>query len=203
MIDLQAAEIAAGIRVGLELPEGGTCVALIERVSGDTIHLELLDDPPEGALKASTLIDVFLPRDAGLYRWATRVAQEPDGNTTSLVILGPASLLQRRRTPRVEVDLAAVVSRVRGGRRGKPEEAHIVDLSRGGMKLLGGASLVTADTVEVAVDLGLGRLALTGRVVMSHPGPGGDRVSHIAFSEELSPALAVIDDYVGRRLNND
>lgn len=84
-----------------------------------------------------------------------------------------------------------------------PRRLEIVDLSRGGMKLLGAESLVTADTVEVAVDLGSGRLALTGRVVMSYPGPGGVRISHIAFSEELSAALGIIDDFVNRHLNDD
>ena len=120
----------------------------------------------------------------------------------SLTMIDPVRLQQRRRHVRVDVDIPAVVRRVRGGRRGRAQKVRIADLSVGGLKLVGAVTLATVDTVNVIVDLGQGPVSLDGRVVMSYPTSDGSRVAHVAFEgeypwiedrvgDEVSPGLSL------------
>jgi hypothetical protein len=99
-------------------------------------------------------------------------------------MMDPVAVRQRRRHVRVEVDIPAIVRRVRGGRRGRPQTVRIADLSAGGVKLIGAVTLATVDTVVIDADLGHGPVSLDGRVVMSYPTSDGTRVAHVAFAED-------------------
>jgi hypothetical protein len=106
------------------------------------------------------------------------------GTALSLAMMDPVRLEQRRRHVRVDVDIPAVVRRVRGGRRGRAQAVRIADLSVGGLKLIGAVTLATIDTVVIDADLGEGPVSLGGRVVMSYPTSDGSRVAHVAFSND-------------------
>jgi hypothetical protein len=177
-------ELKKGIRVGVEVPDGGTYVAVIERIEGRIVDVELLDDVPEGALRPDHVVNVFVPRPAGLYCWLSKVIGQSRRTTLSLNMMHPVRVQQRRRHVRVEVDLPAVVRRVRGGRRGRAQTVRIADLSVGGLKLIGPVILATVDTVVIDTDLGQGPVSLDGRVVMSYPTSDGTRVAHIAFASD-------------------
>jgi hypothetical protein len=194
------AELREGIRVGIELADGSTCVAQIERLAGDAVHMKLLDDLPAGGLGPSRTADIFVARPEGLYRWPTRMTSGPEGDNAVLSVLGPVRLLQRRVHPRVAVDVAAEVRRIVHGRRDRAREGRIADLSHGGMKLITEPPIEPGDRVEVAVDLDGRRLSLTGRVVMAHAGPGGGRVANITFGDETTNELSALDAYLARRL---
>jgi hypothetical protein len=195
-------ELRKGIRVGVEVPDGGTYVAVIERIEGRVVDVELLDDVPEGALLPDRVVNVFIPRPAGLYCWLSRVIGQSRRTALSLNMIDPVRLQQRRRHVRVDVDIPAVVRRIRGGRRGRAQNVRIADLSVGGLKLIGAFALATVDTVSVIVDLGQGPVSLDGRVVMSYPTSDGSRVAHVAFEgdypwidervgDEVSPGLSL------------
>jgi hypothetical protein len=165
---------------------------VIERIEGRVVEVELLDDVPEGALLADRVVNVFVPRPAGLYCWLSRVIGQSRRTALSLTMTDPVGLRQRRRHVRVEVDIPAVVRRVRGGRRGRPQTVRIADLSTGGLKLIGSVTLATVDTVVIDADLGEGLVSLDGRVVMSYPTSDGTRVAHIAFAGDyhwIDPAV--------------
>ncbi len=195
-------ELKKGVRVGVEVPEGGTYVAVIERIQGSIVDVELLDDVPEGTLLPDHVVNVFVPRPAGLYCWLSKVVGQSERTALSLNMMDPVRVQQRRRHVRVEVDLPAVVRRIRGGRRGRGQTVRIADLSVGGMKLIGAVNLATVDTVVIDTDLGQGPVSLDGRVVMSYPTSDGSRVAHIAFagdypwieertSDSVSPGLSL------------
>ena len=118
-------ELKKGIRVGVEVPDGGTYVAVIERIEGRIVDVELLDDVPEGALLPDRVVNVFVPRPAGLYCWLSKVIGQSRRTALSLTMMDPVRVQQRRRHVRVDVDIPAVVRRVRGGRRGRAQNrAH-------------------------------------------------------------------------------
>jgi hypothetical protein len=189
-------ELRKGIRVGVEVPDGGTYVAVIERIEGGVVDVELLDDVPEGALLPDGVVNVFIPRPAGLYCWLSRVVGQSRRSGLSLSMIDPVRLQQRRRHVRVDVDIPAEVRRIRGGRRGRAQNARIADLSIGGLKLIGTFALATVDTVAVTVDLGQGPVSLDGRVVMSYPTSDGSRVAHVAFEGENPWIDEEVDDGV-------
>jgi PilZ domain len=186
-------ELKKGIRVGVEVPDRGTYVAVIERVVGRVVEVELLDDVPEGALQPDRVVNVFVSRPAGLYCWLSQVIGQSRRSALSLAMIDPVRLEQRRRHVRMDVDIPAVVRRVRGGRRGRAQTVRIADLSIGGLKLIGAVTLATVDAVVVDVDLGEGLVSLDGRVVMSYPTSDGTRVAHVAFSTDYP----WIDDRAG------
>ena len=195
-------ELKKGVRVGVEVPDEGTYVAVIERIEGRVVDVELLDDVPDGALPPNRVVNVFIPRPAGLYCWLSRVIGQSRRTALSFTMIDPVRLQQRRRYERVEVDIPAVVRRVRGGRRGRAQNVRIADLSIGGLQLIGAVTLATVDTVVVDADLGHGLVSLDGQVVMSYPTSDGSRVAHVAFAAdypgihervagEVSPGLSV------------
>jgi hypothetical protein len=186
-------ELKKGVRVGVEVPDRGTYVAIIERVAGRVVEVELLDDVPDGTLLPDGVVNVFMSRPAGLYCWLSKVIGQSRRTALSLTMMDPVRLEQRRRHARVEVDIPAVVRRVRGGRQGRAQTVRIADLSVGGMKLIGVVTLATVDTVVVDTDLGEGPVSLGGRVVMSYPTSDGSRVAHVAFSSDYP----WIDDRIG------
>ena len=61
--------LEAGVRVSLELPEAGTCVAVVDSRDHGSLVLDLLDEIPDGELEARSTFDLFLPRPQGIYHW--------------------------------------------------------------------------------------------------------------------------------------
>ena len=69
-MDLNVAKpLEAGVRVSLELPEAGTCVAVVSSTGETILVLDLLDDILEGELEPGSTFDLFMPRPEGIYHW--------------------------------------------------------------------------------------------------------------------------------------
>jgi PilZ domain len=191
--------LAPGVRVSLELPEAGTCVAVVKTQDDTILVLDLLDDVPDGELTAGSRLDLFMPRDEGIYRWPCTLTNPPDGQRAEVQLLNLPMFVQRRLGRRLDARLQAEVRRVRSGRRGKPHEAVVADLSHGGLKLTGEAQVSTGDTIEVSIDLGT-PVRLTGRVVMAYPTAPGAWAAHVSFNEGQVQATEAVDAYIAGQL---
>ena len=100
-----AGPLENGMRVSLELPEAGTCVAVVSQRGQSSLTLDLLDDLPDGELEPGSTLDLFMPRPEGIYHWLCSLNSLPLGpaggaRTTGLADGGPAPLgaPRRRRT---------------------------------------------------------------------------------------------------------
>lgn len=190
-----AGPLATGVRVSLELPQAGTCVASVTSHHETTLVLELLDDVPEGELEPGARLDLFMPRSEGIYHWPCALNALPQGRRAEVRLLSPPMFVQRRLGHRVASSLAAQVRRVHATRRGRPTEMSVADLSHGGLKLEGTYQLSTGDTIEVSLPLP-GPLQVVGRVVMAYPTEAGQWALHVSFLEGQAQAAAVIEDYL-------
>jgi hypothetical protein len=194
-----AGPLEAGVRVSLELPEAGTCVAVVSDTAQTSLTLDLLDDIPEGELEPGSMLDLFMPRPEGIYHWLCSLSSLPLGQRAELELLGSPMLVQRRSRLRVDAALQAQVRRLRSGRRGPAREMTVADLSPGGMKLDGPMPLTTGDTVEVTVDLGT-PVKILGRAVMAYPTANGTCTAHVSFVDGQREALDVVDSFLAYRL---
>ncbi len=193
-----------GVRVSLEFPEAGTCVAVVAQIDGRKLGLQLLDEPPPGELGPGSMIDLFLPRPEGVYHWVCTVNSLPTSERAEVEISGSALFIQRRMGPRVDATLGAEVRRERSARRGRSYPATVADLSRGGLKLETPCQLSTGDTVEVKVGLPGEPVEVVGRVVMAYPSPAnsGLRLAHISFLDDQADAAEVIGRFVAGHLRD-
>jgi hypothetical protein len=183
--------LAAGTRVGLELEEGVTCVAVIRVVDGDAIDVELLE-PVDYRCDPDAEILVFAPDVDGLHYWRAFALRPAVDGVLSLSLVGPSGRMQRRQYPRYAVDLRAEIRPVRGGLGRRPSEVHVIDLSDGGAKIVGTTPTETGDTVIINLDLGAGPLVATARVAMAYPDGEGRRVSHLAFTPPEDSVVALL-----------
>jgi hypothetical protein len=193
-----ATPLEPGVRVSLELPEAGTCVGVVESKNDAVVVLSLLDELPEGDLRAGTTLALFVPRAQGIYHWLCAVRSLGADHKAELELLSPPVFVQRRLAPRVEAALQARVRRIHSSRRGQAHEMRVADLSHGGMKLEGLIQLSTGDTLEVTVDLGA-PVQLMGRAVMAYPANQGKYAAHVSFLEGQRDAVDVVDDYIAQR----
>ena len=191
--------LAPGVRVSLELPEAGTCVAVVRAHDNAVLVLDLLDDVPDGELMAGSRLDLFMPRDEGIYHWPCTLTNPPDGQRAEIQLLNLPMFVQRRLGHRFGAQLQAVVRRVHSGRRGKGHDAVVADLSQGGLKLTGSARLSTGDTIEVSMDLGA-PVRVTGRVVMAYATTPGTWAAHVSFNEGQPDVTATVDGYISGKL---
>lgn len=188
------------MRVGVEILDSASSVALVERIGpGAAVTLTLLDEVDASELLPGTEATLFVVRPTGLYRWPVLVSDRRE-DKVDFDLVQQMQHIQRRADPRVDADVVAEVRVLGSAGTSDPEEARIRDLSKGGLRLAGLNRAEPGDRIEVAVDLGSGRVAVTGRVVMAYADPAGGRVAHVAFSGELAGALSVIDAYVTRRM---
>jgi hypothetical protein len=189
--------LVEGMRVGLGLEEGVTCVAVIRAVQDDVIHVELLDQV-EYRHRSDDEIVVFVPDAEGLHYWQAVAALPPEADRWSLTLVGLSEMVQRRQHQRYAVDLTAQIRPVRAGRRTRPSSVDVIDLSHGGVKIVGTTATETGDTVIIDLDFGRGPISATARVAMAYPDGTGRRVSHLAFTppEDSDAALAGIDRYL-------
>jgi hypothetical protein len=193
----------AGVRVSLEFPDAGTCVAVVAQINGRRLELRLLDEPLPGDLGQGCALDLFLPRPEGVYHWVCTVSSPPVGERAEVEISGLPLFIQRRMGPRVGAALDAEVRREHSARRGRPYSATVADLSRGGLKLETACPLSTGDTVEVKVGLPGDPVEVVGRVVMAYPSPGhpgSSRLAHISFLEDQAGAVETISRFVAGQL---
>jgi PilZ domain len=176
--EVSTVELARGRRVVLELLDGAV-VAMIDGAADDVLHLRLLDDLPDpGATPVVTGVLIVDP--VGLFLWPARVQSIDSPDAVTVAITGPSTLLQRRRHPRVDVDLAATVRRYHALGLTAPEDATVVDISRGGLRLIGPA-LEPGDVVKIQAATPRGNLPATGRVVYRSSDADGHHVAHVAF----------------------
>ncbi|HZT65034.1 MAG TPA: PilZ domain-containing protein [Acidimicrobiales bacterium] len=192
-------ELREGMRVGLDVPERGACVAEVVRAADQRLRLKLLDPLPDGGVDQGDDLMVFVARAQGIWQWPARLATSP-GEEIELTLIGSGALLQRRTHPRVKVELACECRLVRNGRRGNNHDAVIEDLSRGGMRLRVGGPFQPGDRVDVTVDLDGSRVTVGGRAVMSRPVSAREKVVNLAFGEAVSGVIAAIDQYLAQRL---
>ena len=188
-----------GMRVSLELPEAGTCVAVVTRTERHVVGLELLDDIPDGDLPSGLTLDLFVPRPQGMYHWLCTLTSPPLDQKAELELIGKPTFVQRRLTQRMDSSAQALVRRLRSGRKSKAQPAVVVNVSRGGMKLQGPFQASTGDTVEVSVDLDQ-KVALLARTVMTYPLEDGAWATHVSFLPGQREALEALDEYIARRL---
>lgn len=188
-----------GTRVSLELPEAGSCVAVVTRAETRLVGLELLDDVPEGELPSGLTLDMFMPRPQGVYHWTCTISSPPLGQTAELELLGEPTFVQRRLGQRMDSSAQASVRRLHSGRKTKAQPVVVVNVSRGGLKLQGAFQASTGDTVEVSVDLDQ-KVALLGRTVMAYPLAEGTWATHVSFLPGQRDALEALDAYMARRL---
>jgi PilZ domain len=194
-----AAPLEPGIRVSLELPEAGTCVAVVDSKSGAIVGLSLLDDVREGELQTGTTLELFMPRPQGIYHWLCVLRSLPADQKAELELVSLPVFVQRRLGQRVEAGLQARVRRIRSSRRGPVHEMQVADLSHGGLKLEGLFQVSTGDTLEVTVDLGA-TVQLMGRAVMAYPASPGQWAAHVSFLEGQRQAVDLVDDYITQRM---
>src|SRR6201986_4504039 len=102
-----AGQRARGRRVVLEMLDGAA-VAIIEGVADDVIRLRLLDELPEGE-GPPVVTGALIVDEVGLFLWPARVEAWDGGTGISVAVIGPGTLLQRRRHDRIDVDLPATV----------------------------------------------------------------------------------------------
>jgi hypothetical protein len=196
--------LQAGARVGLQLPQGGTCAARIGSYDHRTLTLELVDEAPECSLEVGSILDLLMPRSVGMYKWLCIVSSPPSGQLAELQILDGPMFIQRRLDPRVGANLLADVRHVRSARRGLPHRALVADLSHGGLKLEGARPARKGDTIEVTMELCGGQVAVLGRVVMAYPSPrlseAGSTDAHVCFLEGQRQAIEAVDRFVAQQL---
>jgi PilZ domain len=183
------------MRVSLELPEAGTCVAVVASSGGTSLVLDLLDELPEGELEPGSTLDLFMPRSEGIYHWPCLLSSPPLGQRAEFELLDFPMFVQRRRRHRVEAELQAMVRRLHSTRRGRAHEMTVADLSHGGLKLEGPFQIGTGDTIEVSVDLGL-PVQVVGRAVMAYPTTNGNWAAHVSFLDGQREAVDLVDNYV-------
>lgn len=193
--------LAPGVRVSLELPEAGTCVAVVKGQRETTLLLELLDDVPDGELEAGSRLDLFMPRTEGIYHWPCALSAAPDGQNAEVQLLNLPMFVQRRLGHRLEATLQAQVRRIHSSRRGRTHEMVVADLSHGGLKLQGPFHLGTGDTIEVVMPLE-GPVPVVGRVVMAYPTEPSIWAVHVSFLEGQPDASEKIDAFISRQLRH-
>jgi PilZ domain len=191
--------LEAGVRVSLELPEAGTCVAVVASTGETSLVLDLLDDILEGELEPGSTFDLFMPRSEGIYHWLCSLSSAPEGQRAEVELLNSAMFVQRRLERRVEAEVRAQVRRIHSSRRGRPCELVVADLSHGGLKLEGPQQLSTGDTLEITMDVDT-PVQVMGRAVMAYPTPAGSWVAHVSFLEGQREVIDVVDAYVARQL---
>lgn len=188
---------APGARVSLDLPEAGTCVALVTSKESQTLRLDLLDEVPEGELVMGSTLEIFVPRPDGIYHWLCSVKKLGPGQAEVELVSAPM-FVQRRRAPRIGSQLRAQVRRPQA-RRTPSHDMTVADLSRGGMKLEGEFAVSTGDTLEVTVEIGP-VLQVMGRVVLAYPLDAGRWAAHVCFLDGQREAIEVVDGYIARHL---
>jgi hypothetical protein len=187
-----------GVRVSLELPESGSCVAVVASVQGTDLLLDLLDDIPDDEIDPGVTTDLFMPRTEGIYHWACALRSAPIGQKAEVELLSLPVFVQRRLAQRWEAELQAEVRRISAARRGKAHEMLVADLSQGGMKLEGPFQLSTGDTLEITVDLGT-PVQLVGRTVMAYPLSQVTWAAHVSFLDGQREVMEAVNGFIAHR----
>jgi hypothetical protein len=191
-----------GTRVSLELPESGTCVAIVRNADADEVGLRLLDELPSDGIAVGTTLELFMPRPAGIFHWLCAL-RGFSAEEATLQLLSEPLFVQRRLAYRwEEAGLNAGARRVRAARRGALRQMRVADVSRGGLKLEGPMRVSTGDTLEVTMDLGLS-VQLVGRAVMAYPTSEGNWAVHVSFLDGQREAIDALDGYIARRTQSD
>jgi hypothetical protein len=193
-----AKSLSPGVRVSLEVPEAGTCVARISKREGPVLWLDLLDEVGEGELPPGSTVELFLPRTSGIYHWLCVLSASPVDQKAQVELLSPAMFVQRRLGHRTGVELEALVRRLHSGRRGQAHQMTVADLSRGGMKLNGQFQASTGDTLEVTVRMSP-FLRVVDRVVMAYQSGPGQWAAHVSFLDGQREAFEAVDTYIASR----
>jgi hypothetical protein len=205
-----AGPLEAGVRVGLQLPQAGTCAAQVASCDGRALILELLDDVPAGDLEEGSVLDLFMSLSWGMYKWLCIVTCQPSELKAEVQLLDAPMFIQRRLDPRVGVGLPAQVRPVRSVTLGEAHQAIVADLSHGGLKLEGAKQLRAGDVIEVTMELSAtsisfsAMVSLMGRVLMAYPSSTcaepGHTDAHVCFLEGQPEAIEAVDRFVAQQL---
>lgn len=205
-----AGPLEAGARVGLQLPQAGTCAAQVASCDGKALMLELLDEVPAGNLEEGTVLDLFMSLSWGMYKWLCIVTHQPSERKAEVQLLDAPMFIQRRLDPRVGVGLPAQVRPVRSVTLGEAHQAIVADLSHGGLKLEGAKQLRGGDVIEVSMELSATSVSfsatasLMGRVLMAYPSSKsaepGLTDAHVCFLEGQLEAIEAVDRFVAQQL---
>ena len=205
-----AGPLEIGARVGLQLPQAGTCAAQVASCDGRALILELLDDIPPGQLEEGSVLDLFMSLSWGMYKWLCIVSCQPSERKAEVQLLDAPMFIQRRLDPRVGVGVPAQVRPVRSVTLGEAHEAVVADLSHGGLKLEGAKQLRAGDVIEVTMELSAtsisfsAMVSLMGRVLMAYPSSKsaepGSTDAHVCFVEGQPEAIEAVDRFVAQQL---
>ena len=209
-----AGPLEAGARVGLQLPQAGTCVAQVASCDGRSLILELVDESPPGKdlgdLEDGSVLDLFMSLSWGMYKWLCIVSGQPSERKAEVQLLDAPMFIQRRLDPRVGVGLPAQVRPVRLVTLGEAHQALVADLSHGGLKLEGGKQLRAGDVIEVTMELSAtsssfnATVSLMGRVLVAYPSSKsaepGHTDAHVCFLEGQPEAIEAVDRFVAQQL---
>jgi hypothetical protein len=198
-------DFRTGQRVFLQLADGGTVLAAIEETlehaAEQVIRVEVLEDPltTRGATQ-SAVVGILLVDDMGLSTFPAHGLIASIGSSSSLSVGGPGRVLQRRHHERYPIDLPATVRRLQGGAPSHRHEGHVVDISVGGLRLVGGPTDV-GDTVLIDLRIAEQPIELVGRVLLAYPDGHGARVAHVAFlvAAGSSGPSDRLEDYIAGR----
>jgi hypothetical protein len=189
-----AGPLEAGARVGLQLPQAGTCAAQI----------------PSGHLEEGSVLDLFMSLSWGMYKWLCIVSCQPSERKAEVQLLDAPMFIQRRLDPRVGVGVPAQVRPVRSATLGEAHEAVVADLSHGGLKLERAKQLRAGDVIEVTMELSAtsisfsAMVSLMGRVLMAYPSSKsaetGHTDAHVCFLEGQAEAIEAVDRFVAQQL---
>jgi hypothetical protein len=92
------------------------------------------------------------------------------GSLLRIVRRDASDEMDRRRAPRLRVDLTATMTLTTGDTEGDPFEAEVVDLSTSGCAVLSARSLAVGANVRIAMELGETPAELTGEVMRTWSG---------------------------------
>ncbi|MGH9105968.1 MAG: PilZ domain-containing protein [Acidimicrobiales bacterium] len=196
-----AGPLQPGARVSLELPEAGTCVAVVASKRQALVRLNLLDELSEGDLPAGSTLELFMLRGEGIYRWLCLLSSPPADQEAEVELLSTPVLVQRRTGHRLGAELEATVRRIHSARRGPAHLVVVADLSLGGMKLVGPFRLSTGDTLEVTMDIGP-QVRVRGRAVMAYPTTPGTWAAHVSFLEGQRDVIEQVGGYIAQQFRD-
>ncbi len=184
------------IRPGLELqlealPTTGlaqfSTTATIQVVSTDKLHLRLIE--PIVSPKLTKRVQMTFASELGLFRFQCRIASAVIQNSKELVTDLPKRIhrIERRRSPRINIQGDAEISRPDAEPSNLPIKAKLQNLSTGGVAIVSSEKMQHGETINVRFQLSPEQnappieLMAAGRVIRVQPTNNGAIVAGIQF----------------------
>ncbi|MDQ1397661.1 MAG: PilZ domain [Acidimicrobiaceae bacterium] len=191
------AVLRRGQRVRLEDEAGIIYVSEVAAVDDDTMALRLLDEAPDEAFMTGSTAFVGIAGPQGLSRMKVVVGGRSEGATVDLTPLGEFELLQRRRQPRVAVDMKLPCRRYRASGPVAMKPLHTEDLSAGGLRAVSAERAATGDVLELDLPLRDETITVKALVVTTDEDEKHWTL-HIAFTQVTQEAKRAIERFVSQ-----